>query len=109
MSAKNILLFFVLLFLSYSLAKGVFIYTDRFKIYKQLKERKQNLEKEKIELQTRLKKAKSIDFIEKTIRNKLQLAKPNETIVIMSYPTPTPTPKPKQPVPVWKQWVDLFR
>ncbi len=109
MKIKDIFLTFVLLFLLFSLAKGLFVYFDRFKIYKELKEKEQKLKKKKIELQTRIKKAKSPDFIEKSIRNKLQLTKPGETIVILSYPTPTPITPTPTPKPIPLQWVEIFK
>ena len=109
MKIKNFFLGVVSLFLLYSLAKGIFVFTDRFKIYQRLERKKKALEKKKIELQTRIKKAESLDYLEKKIRNDLQLVQPNETVVILSYPTPTPVKPTPTPLPIPLQWVEIFK
>lgn len=108
MKIKDIFLIFILLFLLISLTKGVFIYIDRFKIYESLQKKAEKLEKQKIELQTRIKKAQSYDYLEKKIRDDLQLTKPGETVVILSYPTPTPPSPTPTPKPIPLQWVEIF-
>ena len=109
MKIKKAAFVLALAFLLYSLIKGIVVYTDRVKIYKRLEEKVSRLKKRKIELQTKLKQVESLDFLEKRIRNDLQLVLPGETIVILPYPTPTyltPTPTPK-PIPF--QWVEIFK
>ncbi len=109
MKPKSIFLIIVSLFLFYSLAKSLFIFNDRFKIYQRLEQKKKKLEKKKVELQTRIKKAESLDYLEKKIRNDLQLVLPNETVVILSYPTPTPVKPTPTPLPIPLQWVEIFK
>ena len=108
MKIKFIFLSFVAFFLTYSLIKGIYIYFDRYNIYKQLSQKEKTLEKKKIELQTKIKKVKSLDYLEKIIREKLQLAQPGETIVILPYPTPTSAVnEKKQDIP--SQWLEIFK
>ena len=109
MIAKRFFLSFVLIFLLYSLTKGVFIYFDRLKIYRKLEKKRETLKKRKIELQTRIKKAESLDFLERTIRNKLQLVRQNETVVILSYPTPTPIILKTKEKSIPLQWLEIFQ
>lgn len=46
--------------------------------------------------------------LEKTIRNKLNLTKPGETMVLIPQPTTTPTILTPTPLPVYKQWMNTF-
>jgi cell division protein FtsB len=101
---KNIIFIFLLLFLFSSLLRNLFSYKSKLDFYEQFK---QNFEKEKkrnIQLKTEVVRKKSIEEIEKIIRNDLNLLKDNEIALIIPSPpmiliSPTPTPAPN-----WKQW-----
>jgi hypothetical protein len=64
--------------------------------------------KKNIELRTEMVKKKSVAEVEKTIRNDLNLLKPDEIALILPSPTPAPKRITPTPAPSWKQWMDLF-
>lgn len=105
---KNIIFFFLLLFLFSSLLKNLFGYKSKLDFYQQFK---QNFEKEKkrnIELKTEVVRKKSTEEIEKTIRNNLNLLKDNEIALIIPPPPKTPISIIPTPLPNWKQWRKLY-
>jgi len=81
--------------------RNVSFYQD----YKQeyTKEKKRN-----IELKTKMAKAKDIDEFEKIVRNKLNLQKENETILVIPNPTPTVILPTATPVPNYRKWINVF-
>lgn len=70
----------------------------------------QQLEKENTDLQNKIKQAKSRDFIEKEARDKLNLAKPGETVLVLPQvaSTQTATITYANDVPNWQAWWKLF-
>lgn len=71
------------------------------------------LQKENYLLTEKLSKVESIDFIEHQLRNKLNLAKPNETIVIipkedLAKILGADAKAVEVPVPNWLGWLNLF-
>jgi len=46
--------------------------------------------------------------LEKTIRNQLNLVKPNEVAIIVPTPTLIPVTPTPTPLPVYRQWVNVF-
>ena len=68
-------------------------------------------EKEKrrnVELKTELLKKSDPNEIEKTIRNKLNLLKPDEVAIILKQPSPTPVIITPTPLPNYLQWWEVF-
>ncbi|MEK9169678.1 MAG: septum formation initiator family protein, partial [Patescibacteria group bacterium] len=83
---KNVVFIFLLIFLFSSLLKNLFSYKSKLDFYQQFK---QNFDKEKkrnIELKTEVVRKKSVEEIEKTIRNDLNLLKNNEIALIIPSP-----------------------
>ena len=105
---KNILGVFLVGFLLFSLLKNIFNYKDKIKFYEDYKRDFEAEKKKNIELKTEIVKKKSTAEVEKTIRNDLNLLRPDEVAIIVPSPTPRPISITPTPAPSWKQWWDLF-
>ena len=72
----------------------------------------EDLEKEKNELEEKKKYYQSEEFIEEEARNKLNMAKPGETIVILPQNLDDLMDQGKEEtspaIPNWKRWLKLF-
>ena len=68
----------------------------------------QDEEKKQIELRTEIVKKKSVDEVEKTIRNKLNLLKENEVAIIIPSPTKSPRITPTPILANWEKWWKVF-
>ena len=105
---KKILFLLFFLFLFSSLTKSLFDYqkkVDFFEIYKKENEKEK---KRNITLKTEIIKNSDQYQLEKTIRNNLNYLKPEETAIIVPKATPTPFQITPKPLPVWRQWANLF-
>lgn len=72
-------------------------------------ERVLKLEKEKKELLEKYQYYQSPEFVEEEARNKLNMARPGETIVILPpNASKFSSPPPKENLPNWKKWWQLF-
>ncbi len=105
---KKILLGALSLFVLFSLVRNLTNYYSTQKFYESYKADYEKAKKRNVELRTQALKNSDPEQIEKVIRNSLNLARPDETVIILPHPTPTvsvPTPTPK---PVYLQWADVF-
>ena|SRR3990167_3088603 len=105
---KNGVIAIVAVLLLVSLSKSILSYKDKIAFNKEYeKEYAKELETYK-QLKGELKKSSDSYVVEKDIREKLQLLKPNEVAVILPtisvQPSPSPTPE-KKP---YQEWVDLL-
>lgn len=107
-SLRRAFLVILLIFLFFSLTKTVFDYQKTIKFYQSFKEDFDKEKKRKITLQTQILKNKDPNEIEKTIRNQLNLLKPDEISVIIPNPTPTPQIVSPTPPPIYVQWWKTF-
>lgn len=105
---KRILYFTIVIFLFYSLTRNFSNYIKNVKYYNKNKENYQKEQKNNITLQTQLRKQQAPGEVEKTIRNKLNLLKPNEVSLIISLPSPTPVVPTPTPIPNYLQWWKIF-
>ncbi len=105
---RKLLLLLFLLFLFSSLIKNIVDYRTKLQFYQQYKNRYEIEKKTNIQLKTEILKKSDPAEVEKTIRNDLNLLKPNEVAVILPSPTPEPSIITPTPAPVWKQWVNLY-
>ncbi len=105
---KNIIFLFLLLFLFSSLLRNLFSYKSKLDFYQQFKQEFNKEKKRNIELKTEVVRKKSVEEIEKTIRNDLNLLKDNEVALIIPFPTKTPSVIIPTPLPHWKQWRELY-
>lgn len=105
---RTILIYVFIGFLSLSLVKNLIDYQKKIGFYQNFKNQYEADKKRNQELQTKLRLQTDPNEIEKTIRNKLDLAQPGEVAIILPQPSPTPnTPSPK-PEPNWIMWKKVF-
>lgn len=114
---KKAILFAILilfLFMFYSLSKQIY---DSLRSSYRLDESTDQvaaLQQENTELKKRLTHVDSPEFIEQQARDKLNLARPNETVVIIPQSqidrlvnSQAPA-NPAEPIPNWQGWLKLF-
>ena len=105
---RRILYIFVAIFFFSALSKSIFEYRKNVAFYQQSKQEFQDEQKRNIELKTQLVKTEDPYEFEKTVRNKLNLQKQDEVIVVIPNPTPTIlSPTPTQ-IPNYIKWLDVF-
>jgi len=100
------------LILVWKLTNGLWRLIRASRQIKMIEERVVKLEEEKRKLSSKQKYYQSPEFIEEEARNKLNMAKPGETVVIlpsninelMNYPKRQLDPQ----LPNWKKWWNLF-
>lgn len=105
---RKIFFFLLILFFLSSLTKNLFDYQKKMSFYQTFKNDYEKEKKRNVELQTELRKKNDPNELEKTIRNKLNLQKPDEVVVILKQPTPTPVIITPTPLPNYLQWWKLF-
>ena len=105
---RNIILICFVLFLFSSLVRNLFDYRNKLQFYDEYKKEYEKEKKENTALKTEVLKKTSQSELEKTIRNKLNLLKPDEVAVILPSPTPIPITHTPTPLPNWMQWWKLF-
>jgi len=106
---KKIILFILLIVIISALTKNLINFYQRYQFYLQFENEYQRLKKENLELKTQLLRKKDRFEIEKKIREKLNLGRENETVIILPpSPTPQPTAITPTPKPNWQQWMELY-
>ena len=105
---RKIVFFLLLLFFFSSLTKNLFDYQSKVSFYESYLQDYEREKKKNTELKTKLLKESDSYEIEKTIRNKLNLLKPDETAIILPQPTPTPIIITPTPLPNYLQWWNVF-
>ncbi len=105
---KKIVIGLLLIFLFSSLTKNIFNYQKKLQFHEDYKQEFEKEKKRNIALKTDVLKKSDPNEVEKTIRNRLNLAQPNETVIILSQPTPTPLLITPTPLPNWHQWWKTF-
>jgi hypothetical protein len=105
---RKIAFLIVLLFLVISLIRNLFDYQRNLSFYDQTKTNFQKALLKNKELVIR-KQANASPFeIEKNLRNKQNLLRKNELIIIIPSPSPIPTPAAKPSEYPYRQWMRLF-
>lgn len=105
---RKIVFFLLLLFFFSSLTKNLFDYGKKLSFFEDFRKEYEKEKKRNIELKTQLLKKSDPNEIEKTIRNKLNLLRPDEVVIILKQPTPTPTVITPTPLPNYLQWLKVF-
>lgn len=105
---RNIIFFILTFFLVVSLSKNILDYKQKMQFFntyqKELNDEKERNKK----LQNEIVKSKDLETREKYIRNKLNLLKNGEVMLILPItPTPIVTPTPLKAN--WQKWMDLFK
>lgn len=105
---KNIVVFIFITFLIYSLSRSLFDYKKKFSFFEEYKiEWQKQLDKNK-KLKSEILKNQDYYTVEKNIRQKLNLLKPNEIAIILPKITATPSPTPEIKKASYEQWLELF-
>lgn len=105
---RKIVLLLVAFFFLSALSKSIFDYRKNVAFYEQYKQEYESEKKRNVELKTQLVKTEDSYEFEKTVRNKLNLHKEDEIIVVIPNPTPTIlSPTPTQ-IPNYMKWLDIF-
>ncbi|OGK24905.1 hypothetical protein A2954_00810 [Candidatus Roizmanbacteria bacterium RIFCSPLOWO2_01_FULL_37_12] len=105
---RKIVFILLLLFFFSSLTKNLFDYRSKVSFYQSYLKDYENEKKKNSKLKTQLLKKSDSYEIEKTIRNKLNLLRPDEVAVILPQPSPTPVVITPTPLPNWLQWKKVF-
>ncbi len=105
---KRGLLLLLFLFLISSLTRNLFEYKKNYSFYEDYKKEYEDARQKNTKLKTQILKKNDPNEIEKVIRNKLNLLRPNEIAVILPPPTPTPIVTTPTPLPVYQQWLETF-
>lgn len=105
--ALNILLVFIALFLGVSLTRNIFSYQDKMRFYADLRTEhdKENARNKK--LKSDMSKSTDYFYIERQIRDKLNLLQEDEVSLIIPPVTPIPTSAPVVEKKPYEQWVEL--
>lgn len=105
---SKLLLGLIILFLLWLLTRNIFEYQKNWRFYQSLQQEYAAVKQENTKLKTGLLLASESASLEQTIRNRLNLAKDGEYVVILPTPTvsqisPTPTP-----APIYEQWFHVY-
>ena len=96
--------------LFFNLARSVSDLLSRRNLVRQEEEKLNEAQNEYSELTAQLQEATSAGFIEREARNRLNLARESEVIVIIPSPVPpTATPAPTPQKANWELWKETFR
>ena len=105
---NRIFLVSIIFFLISSIVRIFFDYQKKIQFYQDYKKQYEKEQYQNRKLKTEIIKKKSLNELEKTIRNKLNLSKANEVVILMNpVPISTPQPSPKT-IPNWQKWWLIF-
>jgi cell division protein FtsB len=107
----KIIIAIINIFIIIGLIRSILDLNKRWGIVKNRENTLNRLLTENKRLKRSLKDAQSPNFIEKEARDKLGLAKPGDSIVIMQKQAPITSTSPQNStntLPVWQQWWQLF-
>lgn len=106
---KHILVFLIFLLLIFSLTKNVFDYQNKINFFQNLKKDYINEQEKNKKLKTEIIKTQDYYFLEKSIREQLNLIKPNEIVVILpKNKIKKANSKISKKKPIYIQWLELF-
>ncbi|OGK46777.1 hypothetical protein A3A93_03980 [Candidatus Roizmanbacteria bacterium RIFCSPLOWO2_01_FULL_38_12] len=105
---KRVILFILAIFFISALSKNIFEYRKNMAFYRQNRDEYESEKKRNIELKTLLVKTNDIHEFEKDVRNKLNLHKSNEYILVIPEPTPTSIAPNPTTIPNHIKWLQVF-
>jgi cell division protein FtsB len=105
---KNSIFFLLLAVLVASLSRNIFLYKDKLSFYHDYRKEYEKEHDVNKKLKSDLKKSEDYYFVEKEIREKLNLLQPGETALIIPEVTLTPEPTPTVPKKPYEQWWELY-
>ena len=91
------------------LSRSVMDLLDKGKIIEQTQKRLERAKAKNKELKKRLAEVQSLAFIEKQAREKLNLAREGEVVVILPKITPEPEIEEAKELANWQKWLKLFK
>lgn len=93
-----------------NLLRSIYDVAQRGHVVKDTKEKLALVREKHAKLTQEFEKVNSPYFIEEQARDKLNMARPGEEVIIVpTIPPPTPTPTPKPPLANWEQWREAMR
>lgn len=99
---------FIGIFLIISLTRSFFSYQDKVQFYQDLEaEHDEVLDRNK-GLKSDLQQSSDYFYVERQIRNELNLLQEDEISLIIPELTPTPTPQPTVKLQPYQEWVNLI-
>lgn len=110
------LLLIIGIYLIVSLSRSIYLFWSKRDVLRQAEEKVQKEMKKNKELAQQLYQVRSSEFIEQQARDKLNLAKPQETVVVvppklvseLATYSGTISAQNKEEEPNWKKWWKLF-
>ncbi|HEX7041849.1 MAG TPA: septum formation initiator family protein [Patescibacteria group bacterium] len=99
---------FILLIVIANLSKSIYELYHKKDVLVSTQEKLTNVASENQKLRQQLTQVQSPGFVEEEARNKLFLAKPGESTVILPSPTPEIQAKISTTLPNWQQWWQVF-
>jgi len=105
---RRIFFLILLIFLATSFIRNIIDIKRNYPVYINSKIDFDKTKQKNAQLKTQIVKQKSLNEIEKTIRNKLNLSREGELVIIIPRPSPTPTPIIIPTIPFYKQWIEVF-
>jgi len=105
---RKIIFITLVLFLLFSFSRSFFDYKKNTQFYTDFKNQYFAEKKKNLELKTQFLKKNDPHEVEKNIRNKLNLSRPEEKTILIPDISPTPVPLTPTPAPVYLQWWEIF-
>jgi cell division protein FtsB len=105
---RRIFLFILFLFLATSFIRNIIDVKRNYPLFLNSKREFDEARQKNAQLKTAIVKQKSLNEVEKTIRNKLNMSKEGELVIIIPHPSPSPTPIIIPTLPIYKQWMMVF-
>lgn len=99
---------FVVMFLGASLTRSIFSYKDKIRFYNELKSEHDKEKALNKKLKSDVSKSSDYFYIERQIREKLNLLQEDETSLIIPEITPSPTPTPVIEKKTYEMWREVF-
>lgn len=105
---RRYIIFAVGFFILSALSRTIFEYRKNYAFYEEYKKEYEKEKKRNIELQTQYVKTKDSYEFEKIARNKLDLHKSNEYVIVIPEPTATPVPPTPTVTSNYREWLEVF-
>lgn len=105
---KNIIFTILLVSLVVSLSRNIYLYRDKLSFYHDYRREFEKEQEVNKKLKSDIKKSEDYYFVEKEIREKLNLLQPGEIALIIPEVTLTPEPTPTVPKKPYEQWLELY-
>lgn len=105
----SIILFITCIVFTLDLIRSYTHLMDRRKSMQDAQEKLAELAEQQQNLERKLAGTNTQEFIEQQAREKLNMSKSGELVVILPTISLAPSPSPTPDYPIWEQWVNLFR